>query len=106
MMVELSNWLATGEQPDDTIDFLNDKGQFECIQCGACCRDIRWVYPNLIKEGCKSVCQHLTETNRCSIYEERPYYCVAGNFREEGDDVKIARACSWLRSKHPPGVGE
>lgn len=66
------------------------KNQFHCSMCGMCCRNVKRykeeVYPALKsilgdstprfdiidKNG---VCVHLTEDNKCSIYERRPFIC-------------------------------
>ena len=63
---------------------------FECKMCGMCCRNIRRykdeIYPifkrllgetipNFDIEDDNGVCVHLTEDNKCSIYEERPILC-------------------------------
>tara|TARA_B100001013_G_scaffold256636_1_gene160352 strand:- start:1634 stop:1861 length:228 start_codon:yes stop_codon:yes gene_type:complete len=40
---------------------MTDKWNFECTQCGACCRAI--------------ACKYLTKDNLCSIYESRPFIC-------------------------------
>ena len=99
MINRLLVWLRKGEVPSDAIDFLDERGAWNCIQCGACCRDIRWVYPEMANE--EGVCKHLLENDRCEIYEDRPHYCRIANARSEGDDARIARACSWLRKHYP-----
>ncbi len=70
---------------------------FECKMCGICCRNIRRykdeIYPifkrllgetipNFDIEDDNGVCVHLTEDNKCSIYEERPILCNTGKMFE------------------------
>ena len=63
---------------------------FECKMCGMCCRNVKRykeeIYPifkrllgetvpNFDIEDDNGVCVHLTEDNKCSIYEQRPILC-------------------------------
>lgn len=46
---------------------------FNCNKCGACCKFIKFVIPELAKED--GSCKHLDENNLCGIYEDRPFLC-------------------------------
>lgn len=52
---------------------------FDCVKCGACCRLVGVAYPSLDRGD--GVCKHLTPSNLCAIYEERP------------DECRVAEAC-------------
>ena len=52
-------------------DFLED-GKWKCIQCGACCKMIDRVLPELDRGD--GACIYLKD-NMCSIYEMRPMLC-------------------------------
>jgi Fe-S-cluster containining protein len=54
-------------------DFLDGDGNWKCINCGACCKMIKFVYPNLDRGD--GACVHLNEENKCDIYETRPRLC-------------------------------
>lgn len=55
---------------------------FNCKQCGQCCRNIGKT--GLLKEfeNEKGECIHLTEDNRCDIYENRPDICNVSKMYE------------------------
>ncbi len=97
MLAELARYLSTSDDPDDLDDFLVD-GKFKCIECGACCKEMDWAYPQLTVQG-TTRCQHLQEDNRCEIYETRPYFCRVSNFPQIPDRT-VAKICSWMRKRH------
>ncbi|MBO5265572.1 MAG: YkgJ family cysteine cluster protein [Ruminococcus sp.] len=49
--------------------------KFECKKCGKCCRSISRT--GLLKEfeNENGECIHLTDDNRCDIYDNRPDIC-------------------------------
>lgn len=47
---------------------------FACNGCGACCRRVTRVIPNWPTRP-DGACVHLTQDNRCAIYETRPIVC-------------------------------
>lgn len=61
--------------------------KFPCTGCGCCCKRIKLVVEFMgIKDpkdhlyfphswNKKGVCQHLTEDNKCKIYNSRPLLC-------------------------------
>ena len=61
--------------------------KFPCTGCGSCCKRIRSVVQSInIYENnhplyfphrwtSEGVCEHLTEENKCAIYETRPLLC-------------------------------
>lgn len=61
--------------------------KFPCTSCGCCCKRIRYVVQSInIYENnhplyfphrwtSEGVCEHLTEDNKCAIYETRPLLC-------------------------------
>lgn len=49
-------------------------GEFPCTGCGACCRVIWQVLPELAKPD--GSCKHLGEDNLCQIYDNRPEICL------------------------------
>ena len=54
-------------------EFLDENGKWKCIECGACCMNVKDVYPELA--GPNGACIHLDKDNRCKIYEKRPPLC-------------------------------
>ena len=54
---------------------------FLCSQCGACCRNVAHLDLPSDKDG---VCLNLDkETNKCSIYENRPDICRVDKMYEK-----------------------
>ena len=46
----------------------------DCSKCNAlCCRVIGKIIPEFDRGDC--VCVHLTDDNKCEIYEDRPFIC-------------------------------
>lgn len=46
----------------------------DCSKCNAlCCRVIGKILPELDRGDC--ACVHLTDDNKCEIYEDRPFIC-------------------------------
>lgn len=46
----------------------------DCSNCKAyCCRVIGKILPELDRGDC--ACVHLTDDNKCEIYEDRPFIC-------------------------------
>lgn len=58
---------------------------FPCTGCGACCRRLHLSDPKLLERSglthTDGVCEHLTDDNKCSIYEDRPEDCVIWSSR-------------------------
>ena len=82
--------MVMGILPKNTKDFIVD-GEWACNKCGACCKDIRWIYPELADETGR--CRHLTDDNECAIYGDRPYHCKRSNFLGPSA-MDEARACA------------
>jgi Fe-S-cluster containining protein len=74
--------------------FMKD-GRWTCVQCGACCRVAGLLIPEWDRGD--GACQHLTEENRCAIYEVRPEICRTENVR--ASDALRAEACSVLAER-------
>jgi hypothetical protein len=55
--------------------------KFPCSKCGACCRKIGEIYPEL--EGPDGSCIYLSSDNLCTIYPNRPLLCNVDKFYEE-----------------------
>lgn len=87
----------------------------DCKNCHApCCRHIGSVMPELDRGD--GVCKHLdTETNRCRIYERRPFICDTDRIYARYFEGKVPRAeydelnrkaCEALRSGNGNGLQE
>ena len=48
---------------------------YECTMCGNCCRHMDWLENMQFLDRGDGVCKHLTETNLCQIYHQRPGLC-------------------------------
>lgn len=46
---------------------------FPCTSCGACCRRVGAVLPNMAKPD--GSCIHLNDKSQCDIYDTRPDFC-------------------------------
>ena len=46
---------------------------FPCSGCGACCRLVGLVHPEMDRGD--AGCVFLGDDMRCTIYDERPYFC-------------------------------
>ena len=70
-------------------DFLDEHGQWHCIQCGHCCRNVRFLLPRLADEN--GHCIHLLADNRCAVYgrPERPLMC-----RNDSDAAYCAKVAN------------
>jgi len=57
--------------------------KFNCTMCGACCRhaDRHTDFPEPVRED--GSCSHLTEDNKCDIYENRPLICQVNGYWEK-----------------------
>jgi hypothetical protein len=50
--------------------------QFECNQCGACCKSIRLSEETIYLDRGDGVCRYFDDNqNTCTIYENRPDIC-------------------------------
>jgi len=99
LLTEMRIDQSEGVPPSDLEDFLNEKGSFECIACGACCEDVRWCLPSWQVEGATR-CKHLLEDKQCAIYEDRPWVCRMDSF--QGWEMRardVAWGCSFMRNK-------
>lgn len=58
---------------------------FPCSECGACCRRAGRVpgFPEPVDSN--GHCVHLTDDNRCGIYEDRPDICRIDVMAEQSD---------------------
>lgn len=65
------------------------KMKFPCLKCGACCRKIGNIYPEL--EGPDGSCIYLSSDNLCTIYPDRPLLCNIDKFYEKFLKNKISR---------------
>ena len=54
-------------------DFLDEQGNWHCIQCTACCVEVRHFEPCL--DGGDGVCRYLNDSNDCEVYGNRPEVC-------------------------------
>lgn len=63
--------------------------KFPCSKCGACCRKIGKIYPEL--EGPSGACIYLSEDNLCSIYPDRPLLCNVDKYYDEFLKDKMSR---------------
>jgi Fe-S-cluster containining protein len=77
--------------PWNTGDFLED-GEWKCNKCGACCQDIRWIYPELASPDGR--CKFYDSEDGCTIYEDRPWHCRSEHFRS--DPMTEARTCAFI----------
>jgi len=48
---------------------------FDCSKCGACCRVVGALPEMSAYDRGDGACKHLTDDNRCAIYETRPLLC-------------------------------
>lgn len=80
-------------------DFIDESGRWKCIQCGDCCRTLKWqvkLFPEAAKyDRGDGTCRFLDAENRCSIYEERPHWC---RINRERPALEIASSCARMRS--------
>lgn len=66
---------------------------FKCEKCGLCCRNVG----NSIFEGRKmalpnSICKYLNQnTNLCTIYEHRPWFCNVDVYYEKYCKNKMSK---------------
>lgn len=63
--------------------------KFPCSKCGACCRKIGLLAPEL--EGPNGVCKYLSEDNLCTIYPDRPIFCNVDKFYDKYMSDKMSR---------------
>ena len=79
---------------------------FECSQCGECCRRAGLIpgFPEPVDD--KGVCVHLAADATCSIYDERPTICRVAEMRRRAHPEiseavyfrATARICNrWIR---------
>lgn len=76
-------------------------GAFACNGCGACCRKVKFLHPDWPTRP-DGACIHLTQDNRCAIYENRPLVCRVDEGRPAGVPVEVwhglnAQACAELQ---------
>ena len=68
---------------------MNFRMKFPCSKCGACCRKIGRVCPDL--EGPDGSCIYLSSDNLCSIYQDRPIFCNVDKFYDKYFKDKMSR---------------
>lgn len=78
----------------------------DCSKCNAlCCKVMGKILPEYDRGDC--VCKYLTEDNKCSIYDERPFICNTVRIYNKYYKDKITieqwydmnnRACTELRN--------
>jgi Fe-S-cluster containining protein len=78
---------------------------FRCSGCGLCCKVAPLVHPDWPKRA-DGACLHLSEDNRCKIYEARPRACRVDAMRPEGLTVEEwhslnEAACAELQKAAP-----
>ena len=87
----------------DEVTIINGK-QFECEQCGECCKHIDLV-PDMKKYDIgNGICKYLLD-NKCQIYNDRPNVCRGEYIYHkfyEGMDVDdyyqlLHKYCSLIR---------
>ena len=66
------------------------KMKFPCSRCGACCRKIGLIYPELARPD-GGGCKYLSEDNLCTIYPNRPLLCNVDKFYDEFLKDKMSR---------------
>ena len=49
--------------------------KFNCDKCGICCRNLNRSDLYTFLDRGDGVCKYLTNSNLCSIYDERPILC-------------------------------
>lgn len=81
-------------------DFLDENGNWKCIQCGACCKNVKALLPDFALPDGR--CSKLGEDNRCSIYDNRPEVCKMSFFGDvkRMNQVYLARLCNDVRGKY------
>ena len=47
--------------------------KFPCTQCGGCCRLASAM--RLVPVNQEGICEHLTDDNKCAVYNDRPGNC-------------------------------
>ena len=78
------------EIPEALDDFL----EFKCIKCGACCKRVDIMAPELDRGD--RICKHLKEDNTCWIYHKRPKVCRITALMLKKPTL-LATACQRLR---------
>lgn len=84
----------------------------KCNNCKAyCCRKIGLIDPSLDRGDC--VCKHLTDDNKCDIYDNRPLICSVDRLyesvykyvmtREEYDELN-RQGCIKLKEEFEKGI--
>ena len=68
---------------------MNFRIKFPCSKCGACCRRIGVLYPEL--EGPDGACIYLSSDNLCTIYPDRPLLCNVDKTYERFFKDKMSR---------------
>ena len=53
----------------------------KCLQCGQCCYLSFYDNKNIMNTNTK--CRYLTENNLCSIYDNRPEWCLTAEKMEK-----------------------
>lgn len=82
-------------------------GAFACSGCGACCRRVAALRLNWpVKQD--GSCVHLTDDDRCAIYETRPLICRVDEARPHGMSVEAwhkvnTEACEQLKKEEEDG---
>ena len=75
-------------------DFLTDTGDWHCTECGSCCKLMHLVPELALLDRGDNVCVHLSNSNRCNIYNSRPDRCrVELTLGEDFDPMQVAKVC-------------
>lgn len=75
-------------------EFLDEKGKWKCIECGACCRMVKDKLPEF--DSGNGVCVNLKD-NKCQIYDTRPEICRT---KEADRTIFLAAACDMMRNQY------
>ncbi len=71
--------------------FLREDG-FPCAACGVCCRRVHTVnFEHTLNRGDGVCINFVEETNKCSIYAQRPEFCNIAAYY----DRHYAEVMSW-----------
>ena len=71
--------------PHNRKKYKSDEWEFDCNQCGACCRAIG--------------CPYITEDNLCSVYDSRPFVCDTRKMYNEVHSRTMTKQEYFAKSK-------
>ncbi len=83
----------------DISDFLDEKGRWKCIKCGACCTLVGDVEGAKHLDRGDGLCKHFKRDNTCAIYHNRPDICRVKAIQIKESSEALAIACSMIRNR-------